>query len=72
MKYGKVKNFYNGKFVDSTAMQTDEVVSPIDGSQLSSIPMSTPDELNAAVASAKAAFPAWSATPIKERAQVFF
>lgn len=34
--------------------------------------MSTADELNAAVASAKAAFPAWSAAPIKERVQVFF
>ncbi len=72
MKYSKVRNFYNGQFVESSAVQTDEVVSPIDGSQLSSIPMSTPDELNAAVASAKAAFPAWSATPIKERVQVFF
>ncbi len=72
MKYGRIKNFYNGKFVESLGVQTDEVVSPIDGSQLSSIPMSTAEELNAAVASAKAAFPAWSGTPIKERVQVFF
>jgi malonate-semialdehyde dehydrogenase (acetylating) / methylmalonate-semialdehyde dehydrogenase len=72
VKYQKVKNFYGGKFVESSAAQTDEVVSPIDGSQLSSVPMSTADELNAAVASAKAAFPAWSVTPIKERVQVFF
>ena len=72
MKYQRVKNYYNGKFVESTATVTDEVVSPSDGSQLSSVPMSTADELNAAVASAKAAFPAWSAAPIKERVQVFF
>jgi len=72
VKYGRIKNFYNGKFVESLGVQTDEVVSPIDGSQLSSIPMSTAEELNAAVASAKAAFPAWSGTPIKERVQVFF
>lgn len=72
MKYQKVKNFYGGKFVESSATQTDEVVSPIDGSQLSSVPMSTVDELNAAVGSAKAVFPAWSAAPIKERVQVFF
>ncbi len=72
MKYAKVKNFYNGRFVDSSAAWTDEVVSPIDGSQLSSVPMSTIDELNAAVASAKAAAAGWAATPIKERVQVFF
>lgn len=72
MKYSSIKNFYNGNFVDSDTVRTDEVVSPIDGSQLTSVPMSTQDELNAAVASAKAAFPAWSATPIKERVQVFF
>jgi len=72
MKYQRVKNYYNGKFVESTSSVADEVVSPSDGAQLSSVPMSTIDELNAAVASAKAAFPAWSATPIKERVQVFF
>lgn len=72
MKYAKVKNFYNGKFVDSTASKTDEVVSPIDGSQLSTVPMSSADELNAAVSSAKAAAGGWAATPIKERVQVFF
>ncbi len=72
MKYQRVRNYYNGRFVESIATVTDEVVSPADGTQLSSVPMSTTDELNAAVASAKAAFPAWSATPIKERVQVFF
>ncbi|MBP9108708.1 MAG: CoA-acylating methylmalonate-semialdehyde dehydrogenase [Pyrinomonadaceae bacterium] len=72
MKYQRVKNYYGGKFVDSAATVADEVVSPADGTQLSSVPMSTIEELNAAVASAKAAFPAWSAMPIKERVQVFF
>ncbi len=72
MKYQRVKNYYGGKFVDSAATVADEVVSPADGTQLSSVPMSTIEELNAAVASAKAAFPAWSAMPIKERVQAFF
>ena len=34
--------------------------------------MSTAKDLDAAVKAAKAAFPAWSKTPIKERVQVFF
>ena len=72
MKYQRVRNFYNGEFVESVSKQTDEVVSPLDGSQLSSVPMSTKNELNAAVDSAKQAAPAWAASPIKERVQVFF
>ena len=72
MKYPKVKNFYNGEFVESRSSDSLDVTSPIDGNLLSSVPMSTGEELNAAVASAKNAFAGWSNTPIKERVQVFF
>jgi malonate-semialdehyde dehydrogenase (acetylating) / methylmalonate-semialdehyde dehydrogenase len=69
MKYETVKN---GKFVESDSNESLEVVSPIDGNLLSKVPMSTAQELNAAVEAAENAFPAWSQTPIKERVQVFF
>ena len=72
MKYEKVKNYYNGSFHESSANESLDVVSPIDGNLLSSVPMSTIDELNKAVESAKNAFESWSKTPIKERVQVFF
>ncbi len=72
MKYERVKNFYNGEFVDSASAEDLEVVSPLDGNLLSTVPMSTTDELNKAVASAKKAFESWGHLPIKERAQVFF
>ncbi len=72
MKYEAVKNYYDGKFVESTSTETLDVVSPVDGNLLSKVPMSKPEELNAAVQSAKNAFEAWSKTPIKERVQVFF
>lgn len=72
MKYPKVRNFYNGQFKESGADESLDVVSPVDGNLLSTVPMSTADELNAAVESAKNAFESWSKTPIKERAQVFF
>ncbi|HVF47292.1 MAG TPA: CoA-acylating methylmalonate-semialdehyde dehydrogenase [Pyrinomonadaceae bacterium] len=72
MKYPRIKNYYNGEFVDSLSHGDLDVTSPIDGNLLSSVPMSSVDELNAAVASAKAAFAGWSHTPIKERVQVFF
>ncbi len=72
MKYSKVKNYYNGEFVESGSKESLDVVSPIDGNLLSKVPMSTADELNKAVESAKNAFENWSKTPIKERVQVFF
>lgn len=37
---------------------------------LSKLPLTTPDEFNAAVAAAKAAFPAWRDTPVPTRARV--
>lgn len=72
MKYAPVQNFINGKFVPCLNPRTMDVVSPVDGALLSTVPMSTNDDLKAAVKAAKAAFPAWSKTPIKERVQVFF
>ena len=72
MKYERVRNFYNGAFADSASGDDLDVVSPIDGNLLSTVPMSTTDELDRAVQSAKNAFDGWSKLPIKERAQVFF
>src|SRR4051794_34667046 len=72
LKYDNVKNYYGGEFVESKASDWLEVTSPIDGNLLSRVPMSTADELDAAVASAKIAFDGWSHTTIKERVQVFF
>ncbi len=71
-KYGKVRNFYGGEFQESSAGESLEVISPIDGNLLSQVPLSTRDELDAAVRAAKDAFEGWSRTPIKERVQVFF
>jgi len=72
MKYSAVQNYVNGKFVDASSLRTLDVISPIDGNLLSKVPMSTAKDLDAAVKAAKAAFPSWSRTPIKERVQVFF
>ncbi|WP_295649263.1 CoA-acylating methylmalonate-semialdehyde dehydrogenase [uncultured Mucilaginibacter sp.] len=72
MKYGPVKNFIDGAFVESETSKIMQVISPVDGSLLSEVPMSEASDLDLAVQSAKAAFKKWSATPIKERVQVFF
>ena len=72
MKYPAIQNYINGTFENPTTAKTMNVVSPLDGNMLSTVPMSSKKDLNAAVEAAKAAFPLWSKTPIKERVQVFF
>ncbi|MBU3713355.1 MAG: CoA-acylating methylmalonate-semialdehyde dehydrogenase [Ferruginibacter sp.] len=72
MKYSSTKNFINGQFLDASSDKSIEVISPLDGTLLSTVPMSTSKDLDTAVTAAKKAFTSWSRTPIKERVQVFF
>ena len=72
MKYPAIQNYINGKFVSASTSRTMDVISPLDGTQLSTVPMSAYKDLDDAVKAAQAAFPGWSKTPIKERVQVFF
>ena len=72
MKYPALQNYINGQFVDASSARKIQVISPVDGNHLSDVPMSTARDLDTAVKAAKAAFPAWSKMPIKERVQVFF
>ena len=71
MKYPAVQNYVGGRFVIGGATFLD-VYNPGDGSVISRVPLSSGEEVDAAVIAAKAAFPAWSALPIKERVQVFY
>jgi methylmalonic acid semialdehyde dehydrogenase len=72
MKYGRVRNYYGGEFVESKSGDWLDVTSPLDGAALSQVPMSTTAELDSAVESAESAFESWSRSTIKERVQVFF
>lgn len=72
MKYPAIQNFINGKFVSASTTRTIDVISPINGNHLSTVPMSAYKDLDDAVKAAQAAFPTWSRTPIKERVQVLF
>jgi len=71
-KYPDVRNYIGGEFVDGNGARTIDVTNPADGSVISRVPLSGSADVDRAAAAAKAAFPAWSATPIKERVQVFF
>ena len=71
MKYPAVANYLNGSFVADDLPALD-VYNPSEGSVISRVPLSTHREVDRAVGSARAAFPGWSGTPIKERVQVFY
>ncbi|MBA3066194.1 CoA-acylating methylmalonate-semialdehyde dehydrogenase [bacterium] len=72
MKYGELSNFIDGKPSCPAGVKRAERISPVDGSVISTFPLSGIDELNKAVAAAKKAFPEWSARTIKERAQILY
>ena len=71
MKYPEVRNYVGGSFVTADRPLLD-VYDPSSGAVISRVPLSAADDVDAAVRSAKAAFPAWAATPIKERVQIFY
>jgi malonate-semialdehyde dehydrogenase (acetylating) / methylmalonate-semialdehyde dehydrogenase len=72
MKYPRIRNYINGRFVDIRSEHILTITSPLDGTPLAEMPCSGEGDLDAAVNAAKTAFLTWSRTPIKERVQVFF
>jgi malonate-semialdehyde dehydrogenase (acetylating) / methylmalonate-semialdehyde dehydrogenase len=71
MKYPALRNHVGGALAADELPLLD-VYDPSHGTIISRVPLSAAREVDAAVRSARAAFPAWSALPIKERVQVFF
>ncbi|KAJ5885063.1 hypothetical protein N7495_009573 [Penicillium taxi] len=63
--------YINGKFVESSDGRTFDVVSPTTGEKVAEVFEASEEDTNAAVAAAKAAFPAWSALAPAERGAYF-
>ncbi|MFR0690706.1 CoA-acylating methylmalonate-semialdehyde dehydrogenase [Enterobacterales bacterium AE_CKDN230030158-1A_HGKHYDSX7] len=66
-----VKLFLDGKPVESTTSEWRDVINPATQEVLARVPFATPEEVERAVASAKAAFKTWKKTPIGARARIF-
>jgi len=66
-----IKLLIQGQWVESKTNQWRDVINPATQEVLARVPFATPDEINAAVASAKAAFASWRKTPIGTRARIF-
>jgi malonate-semialdehyde dehydrogenase (acetylating)/methylmalonate-semialdehyde dehydrogenase len=65
-----VKMLLDGKFIESKTTEWHDVVNPATQEVLAQVPFATDDEINAAVASAKAAYKTWKNTPIAARARI--
>ncbi len=61
----------DGQFVTSTSREGREVINPATQEVLARVPFATAEEVQRAVASAKAAFATWRKTPIGARARIF-
>ncbi len=70
-KQPEVKNFINGKF-ERNGHASMDVMNPLDGSIITTLPLSTYDDVDKAVKAAEKAFKEWSSKTLKERVQVFF
>ncbi|MCI8501911.1 MAG: CoA-acylating methylmalonate-semialdehyde dehydrogenase [Oscillospiraceae bacterium] len=68
----KLKMFINGEFVESKTDKYYDLHNPSTGEKTGEAPCCTVDEVNAAIAAAKAAFPGWSSTPAIKRSQIMF
>ncbi|MFX1482982.1 MAG: CoA-acylating methylmalonate-semialdehyde dehydrogenase [Promethearchaeota archaeon] len=62
-----VKNYINGRWVESKAKETRDVFNPATGELIAKTPMSTAEETLDAIAAAKAAFERWRTTPVFTR-----
>jgi malonate-semialdehyde dehydrogenase (acetylating)/methylmalonate-semialdehyde dehydrogenase len=67
-----LENYINGAWVRSSGTTLLDVKNPATGEVLAQVPLSTAGDVDAAVQAAKAAFPAWSATPPVARARYLF
>ena len=71
-KYVDCLNWIGGEWTPSYSGKTISVVNPRHGKEMGTVVWSDGADVEKAVQAAKAAFPGWKATPLKERAQVLY
>ena len=69
---GRLPNYINGQWQNSTAKEFADVINPATGEKLAQVPLDGEADVAAAIESAAAAFPEWRRTPPEERIQCLF
>lgn len=67
-----IRHFIDGRAVDSSGTRFADVYNPALGTPCARVALAAGEDVDAAVAAAHAAFPAWAATPPLARARVLF
>ncbi|MBN8210263.1 CoA-acylating methylmalonate-semialdehyde dehydrogenase [Bacillus sp. NTK071] len=67
-----VKNFVGGEWIDAKTKDYQDVFNPATGEVIAQVPISTREDLDHAVATAKEAFLSWSEVPVPKRARILF
>lgn len=65
-----IPNFINGELVQGRSGRTSPVFNPATGQQSATLGLASADDVRTAVGAARAAFPAWAATPPLRRARI--
>ncbi len=68
----RVSHWIDGAIVAGNSGREGPVFDPATGAQTKSVDFASVDEVGAAVAAAKAAFPAWRATSLSKRTEIMF
>jgi malonate-semialdehyde dehydrogenase (acetylating) / methylmalonate-semialdehyde dehydrogenase len=68
----KLRNFVRGEWYEPRDARFIDVENPSTGETIAQVPLSSAEETNAAITAARAAFPAWAATPVDKRVAPLF
>ncbi len=69
---GHVSHWIGGRLVDGTSGRQGDVYDPATGTLARHVDFASSDEVGAAVAAARAAFPGWRATSLSKRTEIMF
>jgi malonate-semialdehyde dehydrogenase (acetylating)/methylmalonate-semialdehyde dehydrogenase len=68
----RISHWINGRIVPSTSGRSGPVYDPATGQQRSAVDLAPVEEVDAAVAAARAAFPSWRQTSLSRRTEILF
>jgi alpha-ketoglutaric semialdehyde dehydrogenase len=72
LETAKYRNYIGGEWVDAAGGETFESVSPADGETIGTFPKSGAEDVDRAVAAAKAAYEEWRLVPAPKRGEILF
>lgn len=67
-----LKNYIGGQWIESTSKQVEDVPNPATGEIIARVPLSTKEDLDRVVETAKEAFKTWRKVAVPRRARILF